>query len=182
MAINTQNLRNASRRAMSSQNIAKSLKEAKINGQTTAFLSHSHKDRELAKGLQAYLSEHGWDLYIDWEDSSLPDSPDEKTANSIKEQINERDLFIFLATQNSQSSRWCPWEIGIAEVFKKKSSIIIVPTEGDNGWVGNEYLNLYRRIDHPKEIISDNKTLQLMEPHLSYIGASLKEASLQFNK
>lgn len=182
MAINTKDLRSASQRSMHSQSITKSLQEAKIKNQTTAFLSHSHKDRELAKGLQAYLSEHGWDLYIDWEDSSLPDSPDEKTANSIKEQIGERDIFIFLATQNSQSSRWCPWEIGIAEVFKEKSRIIIVPTEGDNGWVGNEYLNLYRRIDHSKEMFFDDKPLQLMETYNSYYGKSLNEASLNFNK
>jgi hypothetical protein len=33
--------------------------------QKTGFLCHSHKDRELALGLQQWLKEQGMDLYIE---------------------------------------------------------------------------------------------------------------------
>lgn len=84
-------------------------------GQPTAFLSHSHKDAQLALGLQALLNDQGWDVYIDWQDQTMPDKPDTETALNIKSAIVRADWFLFLATQHSTTSRWCPWEIGFAD-------------------------------------------------------------------
>ena len=65
----------------------------------------------------------------------------------IKSRIVDTNWFLFLATQNSTSSRWCPWEIGYADSAKQHEKIIIVPTEDDNGrFYGNEYLQLYRKL------------------------------------
>lgn len=114
----------------------------------TAFLCHSHKDQELAKGLQVLLNESGWDLYIDWEDNEMPSSPNMETARKIKLKIESTDWFLFLATNNSTTSRWCPWEIGYADSTKGYEKMLIIPTEDDSGnWFGNEYLHLYQRID-----------------------------------
>ncbi|MCH5937009.1 toll/interleukin-1 receptor domain-containing protein, partial [Salmonella enterica] len=56
--------------------------------------------------------------------------------------------FLFLATENSMSSRWCPWEIGYADGKKNLNNIVIVPTVDSSGrHHGNEYLQLYSRID-----------------------------------
>ena len=49
--------------------------EALQQGKQTAFLSHSHKDSDLAKALQGFLHAHGWIVYIDWEDTSMPSRP-----------------------------------------------------------------------------------------------------------
>lgn len=121
---------------------------AKRFGQPTAFLSHSHKDSTLALGLQELLKTHGWDVYIDWQDQTMPDTPDVETALTIKAAIVRADWFLFLATQNSTASRWCPWEIGFADGKKKHDRIAIVPTQDSQGYFyGNEYLKLYNRID-----------------------------------
>lgn len=147
MAIKVRDLRNASVRS-EKYSVAKSLNEALTKKKQTAFLCHSHLDLELAKGLQTLLNENGWDLYIDWEDSGMPSSPNEETARLIQLNIKITGWFIFLATKNSTQSRWCPWEIGYADATKGNSNIIIIPTEDDNGkWYGNEYLKLYKKID-----------------------------------
>lgn len=112
----------------------------------TAFLSHSHKDADYAKGLQVILAEQGLLLYIDWEDPYMPEKPERRTAERIQHQIRQTDLFIFLATPNSTTSRWCPWEIGFADGVKQFDSIFVVPTSDNGGWYGNEYLQLYRSI------------------------------------
>ena len=58
------------------------------------------------------------------------------------------DWFLFLATSNSIQSRWCPWEIGFADSVKSYEKILIIPTEDDYGnWYGNEYLQLYKKVD-----------------------------------
>lgn len=125
-----------------------STKAASIAGRDTAFLSHSHLDRQLAEGLKTYLKERGWNVYIDWLDESMPDKVSSATAVKLKEKIRECDLFLFLATYNScKLSRWCPWEIGIADGEKGTGKIIIIPTRDDNGHeYGNEYLGIYRKI------------------------------------
>lgn len=125
-------------------------KISKRNGQPTAFLSHSHKDAMLALGLQDLLNNQGWDVYLDWQDHAMPETPDAETAFNIKTAIVRADWFLFLATQNSMTSRWCPWEIGFADGKKSHDRIAIIPTQDSNGnFYGNEYLNLYNRIDIP---------------------------------
>ncbi len=111
----------------------------------SAFLCHSHKDETLVKGLIAYFKEAGIDLYIDWKDHSMPDAPDSTTAKKIQDAIKARSFFLFLATANAKASRWCPWEIGYADSSMRK--IFIIPTTDGAGTYGNEYLQLYPRID-----------------------------------
>ncbi|HBC3930626.1 TPA: toll/interleukin-1 receptor domain-containing protein [Vibrio parahaemolyticus] len=147
MTIKASDLRSAASRS-GRVFVAKSLNEALAKNQQTAFLCHSHKDHDLAKGLQILMKENGWDLYIDWEDSEMPSTPNKETANIIKKKIKTTDWFLFLATGNSTQSRWCPWEIGFADSAKGYEKILIVPTADDSGnWYGNEYLQLYKRMD-----------------------------------
>jgi len=117
---------------------------AKRSGRQTAFLSHSHKDAELAKGVQGFLQAMGWDIYIDWQDTTMPEKPNRETADKIQEKIRNLDWFLFLGTQHSTASRWCPWEIGYADGVKPRNSIVVVPTADNHGSYGSEYLELYR--------------------------------------
>ena len=91
------------------------------------------------------FEEAGLDLYVDWKDHSMPENPNGETARKIQEKIKSSDVFLFLATANSKASRWCPWEIGFADSSRK--GIYIIPTDDGGGTYGNEYLQLYPKID-----------------------------------
>lgn len=146
MAIPQSTLRTYALRA-GFQKSASVVNEAKQMGRQTAFLSHSHRDAELAKGVQGFLQNLRWEVYIDWEDTVMPDKPDRRTAARIQQRIVELDWFFFLATENSMRSRWCPWEIGYADGKKPLDSILILQTQDESGhYYGNEYLQLYRYI------------------------------------
>lgn len=110
-----------------------------------AFLCHSHKDETLVKGLIAFFKANGIDLYIDWDDHSMPETPNAETARKIQEAIRRYERFLFLATAHSKASRWCPWEIGYADSSQRK--ILIIPTRDATGTYGNEYLQLYAHLD-----------------------------------
>lgn len=102
----------------------------------------------MALGLQQWLKEQGMELYIDWQDPYMPDAPDGTTANRIRAVIKEADVFLFLATNDSMASRWCPWELGFADGVKRNEQIALIATRDASGhYYGNEYLQLYRRID-----------------------------------
>lgn len=131
--------------------VAKSLNEARARSLRTAFLCHSSKDNVLAKGLVALLQRANWDVYVDYEDEALPEKPDRTTADRIQQKIKATDFFLFLATENSVVSRWCPWEIGFADGSKPRASIWIIRTEENGHVYGNEYLDLYRRVDPSAE-------------------------------
>ncbi|MHC4875894.1 MAG: toll/interleukin-1 receptor domain-containing protein [Planctomycetota bacterium] len=124
-----------------------SRRAAQLRNIKTAFLCHSHKDADYAKGVQVLLAEQGLLVYIDWEDPHMPATPDRRTAERIQQRITDSDLFLFLATPNSTASRWCPWEIGYADGVKRIESIVVIPTSDSSGrFYGNEYLQLYRSI------------------------------------
>ncbi|OGR37722.1 MAG: hypothetical protein A2X29_06980 [Elusimicrobia bacterium GWA2_64_40] len=112
------------------------------------FLSHSHKDRDLAKGLINYLAPLGLSLYVDWQDSTMPRITSRETAQNIKRTISELDFFLILATPNALESRWVPWEIGVADQAKSHAKMAIMPVADSNGnFQGNEYLLIYNRIE-----------------------------------
>jgi len=125
---------------------------ANISHDTTIFLSHSHLDKVLIIGFIQELKESGINVYVDWNDSEIPDRTNRTTAIRIKERIKQNDLFMIFATENALKSRWVPWEIGVADQAKPYDKIFVIPIMRDGtGYSGNEYLQLYNKI-----IISDN--------------------------
>lgn len=128
--------------------LAKSLNEARARQIRSVFVCHSHLDEKLVRGLAELLRRSGWNVYIDWEDAALPKVPDARTASEIRDRIRSCAFLLFLATQNSLASRWCPWEIGYADGHRGAQAVIIVPTvDDDNHMHGQEYLGLYRHLD-----------------------------------
>src|SRR5450830_1080378 len=150
MPISIDEIRNASNFVKKAT--AKTINEAKASNMATAFLCHSHLDADLVKGTINLLNNDGWNVYVDWADSSMPAIPNRETAQLIQKKIVALNYFLFLATPNSMVSRWCPWEIGYATGEKPIDNILIIPTTDRSGkWHGNEYLQLYRKIDVAKE-------------------------------
>lgn len=144
MAIDQSDIRSSA----SYSTVSKSASEGRAQNKRTAFLCHSHLDADLAKGLQGYLHRNGWEVYIDWEDATMPERPDRRTAEKIQAKIRDLEMFFFLATQNSIGSRWCPWEIGYADGVKSLDRILVIPTRDARGVThGNEYLEIYRHLD-----------------------------------
>lgn len=122
-------------------------------------MCHSHLDKVLVQGLVTLLDEAGWRAYVDWTDPEMPASPNRETASRIDLKIRECDFFLFLATSNSMGSRWCPWEIGLAHGTKQNERIVICPTSEGSTTHGNEYLDLYRRLE-----LSDLRQLAVWQP------------------
>lgn len=142
----------------------------------TVFLSHTHEDRNLAKGLKHNLAKLGIKLYIDWEDSSLPKIANSETATIIRERIKYLDLFLLLATENAINSRWCPWELGIADSSKNYNDIFIIPVTGDDRkYKGSEYIAVYQRLG-----LNESDTLAVFSPKYQCISEGLfKEFALK---
>lgn len=137
----------------------------------TVFISHKHSDLPDIKGFLSYLTEHYNAVpYIDSMDQKMPNMTNAETAMRIKSVIESCDKFILLATNRALQSKWCNWEVGIADKSKYLShNMAILPMyeKGSSRFDGNEYLQIYPYID---EIIDDSNKTRLVVKYLTEQG------------
>lgn len=148
------------RKDLKNQVIAKSLdshsSKEKILEEVTAFspsksyhifLSHSYLDAAEIDVLYEDIKEMGFSVYIDWKEDSQLDrnKVSAETANILKERMNCCSCLLYVATNNSSNSKWCPWELGYFDGKKGKSAIfpILDIDYNTNSYKGTEYLGIY---------------------------------------
>jgi hypothetical protein len=123
---------------------------SKATAITSIFISHSHLDKDVVEQAKIFFESLGFSVYVDWADETMPEKTDATTAQKIKYQIiSGNDKFVLLATNNAVASKWCNWEVGIADPFKlPNKKIALLPLAENSGtWNGNEYLKIYPRIE-----------------------------------
>ncbi len=119
------------------------------SSEKNTFLSYSSKDFKLLPGVISVLNNNGAKVYIDKMDEQLPKEPDENTGVVLKKRILECNKFVLFPTNNSENSRWVPWELGLADGSIRKRNVALFPSsekEYEMKWTEIEYLGLYERI------------------------------------
>ena len=94
----------------------------------------------------------------------MPEETCAETAVRIKQVISTCDRFLMLATNKALASKWCNWEVGIADKMKLPyNNMAILPmTDMPNSWYdGNEYLEIYPYVDEWVDL-SGKKTLTVV--------------------
>lgn len=110
------------------------------------FLSHSYLDAKHVLALKRDMEQMGFGVYVDWiEDRDLNrDSVTPETARRIRVRMGRCSCLLFAASTNSPSSKWMPWELGLADGSKGKVAIVpVVESGATNTFRGQEYLGLY---------------------------------------
>ena len=138
------------------------------------FISHSFKDKDLVIGLYHLFATAGYTVYIDWIDDSTLDrsNVDSKTAALIKTRIQRSKGTAYIATANSTTSKWCPWELGVADGMLHKVCILpIMNTE----FSGQEYLNLYPYLEYGKYTESNTNDFWICDQNIRWKHTRLRE-------
>jgi len=123
------------------------------NGNT--FLSHSSKDDELMPVVVTILENHGATVYLDKKDEGLNNKPVKEIATHLRNTISVSKKFVLFASDNIKGSRWVPWELGLADGYKKPSNVVLFPAlenAGEQAWTEQEYLGVYNRIVWGKHV------------------------------
>jgi hypothetical protein len=110
-------------------------------------------------------------------DKGMPKNTCAETAERIKMVIGNCQKFILLATNKALFSKWCNWEVGIADKTKlPMNNMAILPMLDDNSnfYYGNEYLEIYPYIEETINI-SGNKYLTVN----IHTTAGIKRVSLR---
>jgi len=125
------------------------------------FLSHSYADREIIPVLKNELESYGFSVYVDWITDKLlsRDKINKKTAEVLQTRMKQSKCLIYATSDNSQKSRWMPWELGYFDEIKDKMvGILPLKKYGNNfndNFKGEEYLGLYYYIDKEKNQLNE---------------------------
>ncbi|MGQ3012113.1 MAG: toll/interleukin-1 receptor domain-containing protein [Flavobacteriales bacterium] len=130
--------------------VRENLQYSRASHTTSIFLSHAHTDKEMIAQAVTFFRTLGVSVYVDWMDHTMPEKPSGETALKIKSKIQINDKFVLLATNTAVASKWCNWEVGIADPYKlNNKKMALFPLADNNGtWNGNEYLQIYPRIEN----------------------------------
>ena len=115
------------------------------------FLSHSSFDKTLILSLVDLFVDAGYAVYVDWiEDEELDrNNITVKTAQILKNRMNNSRGLAYIVTTNTVNSRWCPWELGYFD-GKKNRRCCILPIMEQGEYNGQEYLGLYPYLRHDR--------------------------------
>jgi hypothetical protein len=111
------------------------------------FVSHSHKDKPLVKDFVEQLESWGFSVYVDFKDPALKEKMDRKLADSLRIKIARCHIMLFAISQNTSSSRWMPWELGLAHGTIGRVYIYPLDSQALKCSSEQEYLKLYDHID-----------------------------------
>jgi hypothetical protein len=122
------------------------------SGEFDIFLSHSFRDAKVIYGIRDWLTAQSLRVYVDWIDDPELDrsAVSSATAARLREHmINSRSL-IYATSRAAKTSRWMPWELGYFDGRKGSTrvSIMRLDSSSTNKFVGEEYLGLYKQIEH----------------------------------
>lgn len=121
------------------------------------FISHSFLDAEMIEGLYILFQKAGYKVYIDWiDDAGLDRSRVTKeTARLIKSRLKNCKALAYISTKNTTLSKWCPWELGVADGLHNRVCILPIM---NSTFKGQEYLSLYSYLDYCET--SDRKRME----------------------
>jgi hypothetical protein len=113
------------------------------------FLSHSSKDTDSLHPLMLEWRGWGLDVFADFEDEFLRSKSADRTldaevADYLRRAIRQCHIFVFVASENSVSSHWMPWELGLAHGIVGRVHLYFPETANRAALKEHEYLQLYR--------------------------------------
>ena len=73
-----------------------------------------------------------------------------KTAQTIKERMQNCKCLLYATSENSSSSKWMPWETGLMDGLNGRVAICPLMGGSDSNFNGQEYLSLYPFLSYEK--------------------------------
>lgn len=115
------------------------------------FISHSYMDKELINVLYEMFNKCGYNVFIDWKNEELQDrgKVNEIVALKLKLYMQNSDGLLYISTDNSSQSKWCPWELGYVDGLKNRVAILPI-LDSVKKFEGQEYLGIYPYITYDK--------------------------------
>lgn len=126
--------------------------QIKKSNEYDIFLSYSIHDKAYAIKTFNLLIKCGYSVYIDLMDKRMNrNNVNRKTAILLADVMGKCKGLLYLHSSASKVSKWCPWELGFVSGKRKfMCGTIPLVESSDEKYTGQEYLNIYKKIDYAK--------------------------------
>ena len=111
------------------------------------FLSHSHVDEPRARRLKETLESWGISVYVDLADEVLSQTPSSALADHLITKLRRCRMLIFAFSEHAASSRWMPWELGLAHGVIGRVALWPFTKKALAARSTQEYLELYEVLE-----------------------------------
>lgn len=138
--------------------------DAEVRRSPIVFLSHSHRDKRLARRLVRRMSVHGIKVWIDERELRIGAA----LESSIRAQIRDSDVFLVIASRAAATSRWVALETECALEYEKT----IIPVFNDPGFVHERYED-FLGVDASSPQLLSRNLHQMMEDLFRALGGEL---------
>ena len=140
------------------------------------FMSHSYMDADLISNIYYVLTnQFRYSVYIDWIDDPFLDRHEVtmETASIIRDRMDRCSSLFYVRTENSEDSKWMPWECGYFDGIKHRVAILPITESITDDFTGQEYLSLYPYIT--KDLIKNTTNQSLWVNKSSNYYVSFEE-------
>jgi len=128
------------------------IKLAKSLADKDLFLSHSRKDEDHVGPALGLLEQHGASVYVDLQDAGIKGLAGPAIADRLRKAVKACRRLVVLVTEETRSSRWIPWEMGLADGVAGSDRVALLPLRPSATvsvlWLNQQYFELYGRIEH----------------------------------
>jgi hypothetical protein len=116
----------------------------------TVFLSHTQfDDSKYVYGAMEILEQHGAKVYVDVADASISAMAMNDRCAHVHRVIETCPRLVLLFTEKTNTSRWIPWELGLADGCHSVTRVATFPvsiSSKEEPWGKQEYLGMYPQI------------------------------------
>lgn len=143
-----------------------------LSSASDVFISHSRLDTALLGHVAHAIRAEGKVPYADVLDPVVRAIKPGDFGAHFAEAIADCGKLIVLMTPNSYSSRWVPWELGLAHGYFSSANAILWPVSGirdQASWLRQDYFEIYPHVE-----ISQGRFWVMGGDTLSTLGGWLK--------
>ena len=154
-----------------------------MNAVHDIFISHSHADTRAAKALAVRWEGFGHRVYADFRDEQLIEASrtntmDAALAEHLRRTIRRCRIFVFVASANSATSGWMPWELGMAHGAVGRVHLYRLGGGAAKAFKRREYLKLYEATSFDARNASEYLTQAVAQAKREAASPAQREAAM----
>lgn len=128
------------------------------------FISHKYEDLEAAQEVADYITDYGFDVYLDDRDLKLEKAVDTNNSQGIvaciEDGLNTSTHILVLVTDNTRMSWWVPYETGYAKKGDKGIASLLLKKADDFP----DYLKIEKTLSGFEDLTAYLETLPKLAP------------------
>lgn len=138
------------------------------------FLSHSFLDKEVVKGVYAYLTALEYRVYVDWiiDPEFNRSEVDVATVDQLRKRMRQSSSLIYAVSDQASTSKWMPWELGFMDGYtSNRCAILPILDISTQSYVGQEFIHVYPKVTK-EDMANGNFKMTVQRKNLAEMNLS----------